>query len=165
MANEKRLDLIDRNALMKEHCEGCAADIQEMCKTDPVCASMMWVVDAPTVDAYTEEQVAGIIKMVDKLSAKANELEKEVVWLKSCLNCKIRKECPRHCGKVVHNCDHWEYGDNAVEVVRCENCQYWNPRYETMGMCMKHNSIVTFTKPDFFCAWGKDKNDGICKED
>lgn len=54
---------------------------------------------------------------------------------------------------------------DVVEVVRCKKCQYWNPRYETMGMCMKHNSIVTFTKPDFFCAWGKDKNDGICKED
>lgn len=54
---------------------------------------------------------------------------------------------------------------DAVEVVRCENCQYWNPRYETMGMCMKHNSIVTFAKPDFFCAWGKDKNNGFCKED
>ena len=53
---------------------------------------------------------------------------------------------------------------DAVEVVRCEKCQYWNPRYETMGMCMKHNSIVTFTKPDFYCAWGKDKNDGIRKE-
>ena len=53
---------------------------------------------------------------------------------------------------------------DAVEVVRCENCQYWNPRYETMGMCMKHNSIVTFTKPDFYCAWGKEKNNGICKK-
>ena len=53
---------------------------------------------------------------------------------------------------------------DAVEVVRCEKCQYWNPRYETIGMCMKHNSIVTFTKPDFYCAWGKGKNNGICKE-
>ena len=43
--------LIDADALTKAHCEGCAADIQEMCKTDPVCASMMWVVEAPTVDA------------------------------------------------------------------------------------------------------------------
>ena len=49
MATEKRL--IDANALTKAHCEGCATDIQEMCKTDPVCASMMWVVEAPTVDA------------------------------------------------------------------------------------------------------------------
>ncbi len=46
---------------------------------------------------------------------------------------------------------------DAVPVVRCENCKYWNPRYETMGMCMKHNSIVTFTKPNFFCAWGEGK--------
>ena len=43
--------LIDANALTKAHCEGCAKEIQEMCKTDPVCASMMWVVEAPTVDA------------------------------------------------------------------------------------------------------------------
>ena len=49
MANEKRL--IDANALISEHCNGCAADIQAMCKTDPVCGSMMWIVEAPTVDA------------------------------------------------------------------------------------------------------------------
>ena len=49
MANEKRL--IDANALMKEHCEGCAQELQDVCKTDPVCPSMMWIVDAPTVDA------------------------------------------------------------------------------------------------------------------
>lgn len=46
---------------------------------------------------------------------------------------------------------------DAVEVVRCKDCHYWNPRYETMGMCMKHNSIVTFTKPDFYCAWGREE--------
>ena len=54
---------------------------------------------------------------------------------------------------------------DAVEVVRCAKCKHWNPRYEAIGMCMKHNSIVTFTKPDFYCAWGERKNDGICKED
>ena len=43
--------LIDADALTKAHCEGCAKEIQEMCKTDPVCASMMWVVEAPTVEA------------------------------------------------------------------------------------------------------------------
>lgn len=43
--------LIDADALLQEHCEGCTADIREGCKTDPVCASAMWVVDAPTVDA------------------------------------------------------------------------------------------------------------------
>ena len=58
---------------------------------------------------------------MDKLEAATKEMRTENVWLKSCLNCKIRKECPRHCGKVVHGCDHWEYGDStvdAVEVVR-----------------------------------------------
>ena len=69
--------------------------------------------EQPTVDAYTEEQVASVIQKADKLEAEERELRKQVAWLKSCLNCKIRKECPRHCGKVVHDCDHWEYGDNA----------------------------------------------------
>ena len=49
MANEKRL--IDANALMEKHCEGCVKGVQEMCKSDPVCATMMWVVEEPTVDA------------------------------------------------------------------------------------------------------------------
>lgn len=76
-----------------------------------------FILNTPTVDAYTEEQVASIIQQADKLEARNNELEKEIAWLKSCLNCKIRKECPRHCGKVVHNCDHWEYGDSTVDAV------------------------------------------------
>ena len=42
--------LIDADALRKEHCYGCHADIQEGCKTDPVCASLMWVHEAPTID-------------------------------------------------------------------------------------------------------------------
>lgn len=77
----------------------------------------MSLADVPTVEAYTEEQLVHILNSLDKVEAENKELRKENVWLKSCLNCKIRKECPRHCGKVVHNCDHWEYGDNAVEVV------------------------------------------------
>lgn len=43
--------LIDADALRKEHCEGCTPDIQQDCKTDPICASLMWVHDAPTIDA------------------------------------------------------------------------------------------------------------------
>ena len=43
--------LIDADALRKEHCDGCPADIREGCKTDPVCASLMWVHEAPTIDA------------------------------------------------------------------------------------------------------------------
>ena len=93
--------------------------------------------EAGKEDSYTEEQVASIIRLADKVDRRNRELEKELAWLKSCLNCKIRKECSGHCGKVVHNCDHWEYGDNAVEVVhgrrecehetwgrlQCSNCK------------------------------------------
>ena len=68
--------------------------------------------EIPTVDAYTEEQVASINRQLGELNVRNEELDKEVDWLKNCLNCKIRKECPRHCGKVVHGCDHWEYGDS-----------------------------------------------------
>ena len=49
MANEKRL--IDANALIAEHCKDCPADIQAECKIDPMCGGMMWLVEAPTVDA------------------------------------------------------------------------------------------------------------------
>ena len=43
--------LIDADALREEHCKDCAADIQQDCKSDPVCASLMWVNEAPTIDA------------------------------------------------------------------------------------------------------------------
>lgn len=42
--------LIDADAVRKEHCEGCGNYIQEGCKTDPVCASLLWINDAPTID-------------------------------------------------------------------------------------------------------------------
>ena len=44
---------------------------------------------------------------------------------------------------------------DAVEVVRCKDCKHWNKRYETKGICLKHNSIVTFTSPEFYCACGE----------
>ena len=75
------------------------------------------IIKAPTVVAYTEEQMEDILQFAEALTVKNKELEKERDWLKSCLNCKIRKECPRHCGKVVHGCDHWEYGDSTVDAV------------------------------------------------
>ena len=43
--------LIDADALREKHCEGCSDDVRESCKTDPVCASLMWVVEEPTIDA------------------------------------------------------------------------------------------------------------------
>ena len=43
--------LIDADELARDHCKDCSLDVQNSCKTDPVCASLMWIVNAPTVDA------------------------------------------------------------------------------------------------------------------
>ena len=43
--------LIDADALREVHCEGCSEAIRSDCESEPVCASLMWVVEAPTVDA------------------------------------------------------------------------------------------------------------------
>lgn len=42
--------LIDADALIEEHCKDCSADIREGCKSDPICASMMCLSEAPTVE-------------------------------------------------------------------------------------------------------------------
>ena len=68
--------LIDADALIKAHCEGCSHEVQESCKTDPICASMMWIVEAPAVDAV------------------------EVVRRR---NCKYREDRPlRRVSKIAH---------------------------------------------------------------
>ena len=41
--------LIDADALRIEHCKDCSVAVQESCKADPVCASLMWVNEAPTI--------------------------------------------------------------------------------------------------------------------
>ncbi len=43
--------LIDADALEKLHCEDCSAVTRGMCEADPICASLMWVREAPTIDA------------------------------------------------------------------------------------------------------------------
>ena len=115
--------------------------------------------EADAVDAYTVEQVASITQQADKLEVRNQELEKECAWLKSCLNCKKRKECQRHCGKVVHNCDHWEHGDStvdAVEVVRCKDCKHcriasWGERF-----CNRDKTVeLGELKEDDFCSYGE----------
>ena len=51
--------------------------------------------------------ITDTIDVIEKLNKLSDELNKEVSWLRSCKNCKIYLECPRHCGKTVHGCDHW----------------------------------------------------------
>ena len=116
MANEKRL--IDAMQAVTKMSARVTPIIQLGANPTDVYNEVLQVLaEAPTVDAYSEEQVANLIQQTEKLEAKNKELEKEVSWQKSCLNCKIRKECSRHCGKVVHDCDHWEYGDSTVDAV------------------------------------------------
>lgn len=43
--------LIDVDALIERHCEGCHEEIRKGCQTDPVCATLMWFEEAPTIDA------------------------------------------------------------------------------------------------------------------
>jgi hypothetical protein len=43
--------LIDADALTELHCEGCTEDVRDICKGDPGCASLMWVAEAPTIEA------------------------------------------------------------------------------------------------------------------
>lgn len=42
--------LIDADALTKRHCEGCPEAVKESCKNDPVCATLIWVGEEPTID-------------------------------------------------------------------------------------------------------------------
>ena len=46
---------------------------------------------------------------------------------------------------------------DAVEVVRCKGCRHWQKRYETKGICLKYYAILTFTRSDFYCAYGERK--------
>ena len=44
--------LIDADALLQEHCEGCTAHANGLCSfDDPVCGAAMLITEAPTVDA------------------------------------------------------------------------------------------------------------------
>ena len=89
MADEKRP--IDANALMEKYCEGCAKEVQEMCKSDPVCATMMWVVEEPTVYAV------------------------EVVRCKDCKQYNEHRYCNYFAQTVLDNdfCSYGERKDNA----------------------------------------------------
>ena len=46
--------LIDADALIERHCEGCSKDIQEACKTDPICATLLSALCMMTITAPTE---------------------------------------------------------------------------------------------------------------
>ena len=121
MATEKRL--IDANALAERYdkrIEWLRLDVHDKYSLGlyhGASTDKDLIAEIPTVVAFTEEQLANILEAAGNLENRNQKLEKELEWLKSCINCEIRKECPRHCGKVVHGCDHWEYGDSTVDAV------------------------------------------------
>lgn len=126
MENKDRL--ISAYTLQRKICGARCGCEYEDCGCEGDCIFDFFISNTPTVDAYTAEQVADILIAHE---ATNTEMEKELIWLKSCLNCKIRRDCTRHCGKVVHNCDHWEYGDPTVHgywivesesSIRCSEC-------------------------------------------
>lgn len=126
MATEKRL--IDANALadrLDKRIEWLRLDVHDKYSLGlyhGAATDKDLIGEIPTVVAFTEEQLANILEAAGKLETRNQKLEKELVWLKNCINCEIRKECPRHCGKVVHGCDHWRYGDSTVDVLTPKGC-------------------------------------------
>jgi hypothetical protein len=43
--------LIDADAVREVHCASCSEAIRSGCENDPVCASLLWIDEAPTIDA------------------------------------------------------------------------------------------------------------------
>ena len=113
--------------------------------------TMYDIEELPPVDAYTGEEIDSLIQKAELLETENRNLAEEVDWLKNCLNCEIRNECPRHCCKVVHGCDHWVYGDNWVW---CKDCRHYNNDTEWCGMWGEGRH------PEHSCAEGERKDNG-----
>lgn len=49
--------LIDADALMEKYCDPthCDTNLIKECKIDPLCATMMWINEAPTIEAEPVE--------------------------------------------------------------------------------------------------------------
>ena len=94
--------LIDADALRKVHCEDCNHEAQEMCKSDPVCATLMWLDEAPTIEAepvkhgrWTLLRLSPIKKMVVCSACGGNfytDLSTEDVFFNFCPNCGAKMD-------------------------------------------------------------------------
>lgn len=163
MATEKRL--IDANALAERYdkrIEWLRLDVHDKYSLGlyhGAATDKDLIAEIPTVVAFTEEQLANILEAAGNLETRNQKLEKELEWLKSCINCEIRKECPRHCGKVVHGCDHWEYGDSTVDAVEVVHGR-WNPCGSCGYRCSKCDFWVTFRSLNNYCPNCGAKMDG-----
>lgn len=111
-------------------------DISGCTDVDDIIAAVENLIDAqPAVEAYTAEQVSEIIQQAETAKDENGTLRTGLEFLKNCINCKIRNTCPRHCGKVVHGCDHWDYGDPVVHG-------RWKKRGKNLGECSECGEVV-----------------------
>ena len=81
--------LIDADALIAEYCEGCK--MLEECKTDPICATLMWIVEAPTIEAEPVRH-GRWIHDINNLYGCSECMEREAMSPK-----KLKNYCP-NCG-------------------------------------------------------------------
>ena len=104
-------------------------------------------------EMYTREQVEHIIEKAETLETEVNELRKQTAYLKSCINCKIRKKCKSHSTKVLHDCDHWEHGEptGRGEWIVCGDGEYV-PSMCTV--CGKISSWHTVQSAKYCPNWG-----------
>jgi hypothetical protein len=40
---------IDADKAIEKHCADCSADVRERCKTNPLCGTIMWLNEVPTI--------------------------------------------------------------------------------------------------------------------
>ena len=119
MANEKRL--IDANAWIEDHCDGCKYKTNGICNpfNDPVCGAVELMHDAPTVDAvevvhgqrlYNAHEVAVIIADLfgDDCACNFNGIDE---WLP--FKCELLDACPNPCGAAC-----WE---QYLKYRHCKN--------------------------------------------
>ena len=70
--------LIDADKLIEDICEDCGGEIRESCKNSYLCASAMWVAEAPTVDAVE------VVRCKDCIGHKRCEWERVLGYYGYC---------------------------------------------------------------------------------
>mgnify|MGYP006874779584 CR=1 FL=1 len=71
----------------------------------------------------------------------------------------------RGCGKsILHLAKAWLFNEvnkaptiDAVEVVRCKDCRYWDDDRRCNGI--KNGLVLGYTAGDDFCSYGERKSD------
>lgn len=49
---------------------------------------------------------------------------------------------------------------DAVPVVRCKDCKYWENGKGYEPYCNHWGNMMSETEPDYFCSYGERKDDG-----